>query len=205
MCGTRVDGQAPASPQQPYGQPQQYGQPQAPYGQPSAPPPPQYAPAAGPPPSKAMAMVGGISAIVISSIYLLFGLIAIIAGAADSDPDAAGAVAGGLIIFVFGLSGVIFGVFAIKGRWWSCMIGGILQSILGLFLLLGYAGVSEAERKAGVFSEMAADDINTVKTVILVWLLITAAVAVFNFIGIASAKNWERGKSRSHLRAADQF
>ena len=26
-----------------------------------------------------------------------------------------------------------------------------------------------------------------------------------NFIGIASAKNWERGKSRSHLRAADQF
>jgi hypothetical protein len=200
MCGTRVDAAAPSP--SPYGQPQQpYGQPPAPYPQ----PPPQYAAPAGPPPSKGMAMVGGITAIVISSIYLLFGLIAVIAGAADSDPDAEGAVAGGLIILVFGLSGVIFGVFAVKARWWGCMVGGILQSVLALLLLLALAGLQQAEKEAGFAAELARDELDTAKTVILVWLLITAVVAVFNFIGIASAKNYERGNSRSHLRAADQF
>jgi hypothetical protein len=187
MCGTRVDGQ-----------------PLAPYGQP-APPPPQYAAPAGPPPSKAMAMTGGISGIVMSSLYLLIALLAIIGGAASDEQDTDGAVIGGIVFLVFGLGGVIFGVYAVKGRWWGCMIGGILQSVLGLLLLAAYAGLSEAERKAGVFSEMAADDIGKVKTFILVWLLITVVTAVFNFIGIASAKNWERGHSRSHLRAADQF
>lgn len=193
MCGTRVDaGGYPPPPMQQ--QPGMY-----------PPPPQQYAAPAGPPPSKAMAMTGGILGIVMSSLYLLVALLAIIGGAASDEEDTAGAVVGGVIFMLFGLGGVIFGVYAVKARWWACMVGGILQSVLALLLLAAYAGISEAERKAGVFSEMGRDEIDTAKTVVLVWLLITAIVAIFNFIGIASAKNFERGNARSHLRAADQF
>jgi hypothetical protein len=203
MCGLRVaDAQAAAQPPtQPMQQP--YAQPQQPYGQP--PYPQAYGAPAGPPPSKGMAMAGGIMGIVISSLYLLIGLLAMIGGAVDDDPDAGGAVAGGAIFLVFGLAGVIFGVFAVKARWWGCMVGGILQSILALLLLAAYAGISDAESKAGVFAEINRSEIDTVKTVVLVWLLITAAVAIFNYIGIVSAKNYERAASRSHLRAAEQF
>jgi hypothetical protein len=177
------------------------------YGTPPYPPPPAYAaPMGGPPPSKKMAMTGGIFAIVLSSLYLLIALLGTIGAAAGDEPDKGSTVAGGMIFLVLGLAGVIFGVFAVKGRWWGALVGAIIQTLLGLLLLLTVVVLAAAEDAAdSPFDQTDAEALGIVKAVILGWLLVTVAAAVLNYLGIPSARRWEEARSRSHLRAADQF
>jgi hypothetical protein len=199
MCGARADAQAQPGYGQPYQPPQPMAQPG--YGQPYPPPLAQ----AVPPPSRGLVMTAGIIAIVFASIYLLLFVLGTIGNAANDEPNKGASIVVGILLVGYWAFGLIAGIYTVKGRWWGAMVTGILQTIVALGLLLFYLAIGEAEDQAGFAAEIARDEIGLVKTILLVWLLITIGIAVINFVAISAAKKVEQYASRSHLRAADQF
>ncbi len=161
-------------------------------------------------PSKKWAMVGGIMDIVISSIYLLVGLLAVVGASNERGSDKDGLMMGLFIFICLGVAGIIFGVYSTRGRWGGALGGGILHSVLALLCFVGVGAVEEVRdrRKAYDYYDSyyrSSEDkgLDAAAGFLVIFALLSTLTAIFNFIGIGGAK--ARARYDQHMRATGAF
>ena len=186
------DQQSPATPSvQPAPPPPEMVAPEQPAPDMAAAPPPPYVPpappaAAGPMPRPGMVTGAGIAMIVIGALIVLFGLIALIAGAfvggaanqiniqAPGFSGMAGAVAGviivvALILLAVGILDIVAGANVLGGRSWARITGIVLAVILGLLSIPGLFGGGSNNGGGGIFVSLIIVAANA----FIVWALAT--------------------------------
>ncbi len=209
-CGARFDVPPGAPPVSAYVPPPMYPSPYMMYQ-------PMPYPVAPVRRGKGMAMPGGIMSIITGAIVLAM-TVASLSKAGFRDH---GSVLGLLIVcLVLGIAGVLFGIYAIKARWWACLIGGIAMTVT---TVMGFAfiGVVESIKKEHYrsydyydysygntpdYGGMSSDDFHTLEALaggFFLLALISLIAAIFCYIGVASSKAYER--HQKHLQATEQF
>jgi hypothetical protein len=161
-------------------------------------------------PSRKWAMVGGIMDIVVSSIYLLIGLLAAVGASGDRSNDK-GSLMMGLFIFIcLGVAGIIFGVYSTRGRWGGALGGGILHSVLALICFIGVGAVQSVKDRRRSYDYYdsyyrSSEDkgLDAAAGFMVIFALLSVLTAIFCFIGIGGAK--ARARYDAHMRATGAF
>jgi hypothetical protein len=169
----------------------------------------QLMPAAAPGITKTMAVVAGIITIVLFGLYSLFTLLGVLGMSFDdSNESEPGAIVFAVVFLIYAVAGVLMGAYLIKGRWWGGLVAGILHGVLAVLYLLSLVGLMQAKdqvRSSFFGSDMDLEAVDTIIAIVGVLAIVTLAAAVLAFIGMQSARTWERMQHRVMARAADQF
>jgi hypothetical protein len=190
-----ADQPSPASPSdQPGPPPPDMAEPAGPPPYVASEPPPSPPPSiAGPPPAATgvmqrpgMVTGAGITMIVLGALIVLFGLIALVAGAfvggaadqiniqAPGFGGMAGAFAGVIIVFALillgiGILDIVSGANVLGRRSWARITGIVLAAILGLLSLPGLFGGGDANRGGGIVVSLILVAANA----FIIWALAT--------------------------------
>jgi hypothetical protein len=158
---------------------------------------------------------GGILSIITGAIVLVITVAALSRGAFREH----GTVLGLLITCgVLGAAAVLFGVFALKARWWGCLVAGITNTVTLVFsfAFLGVvAGIEKEQWRLRYDDYQAAygsgvrlsfDDLETLKAIgggLVLTGVVALVACIFCYIGVSSSKAYDR--YRKHLEATQQF